>query len=306
MSGPRILVVGAGATGGYFGGRLAQAGRDVTFLVRPARAEALASGLRITSPDRQDVVDVRTVTADALDGPYDVVLLGVKARGLAAAIADLTPAVGPDTVIIPMLNGMRHMPALQERFGDHRVWGGVCMIHATMADSGEIVQLTGLHRLLYGPLDGAGDPRAGAVHEALSGAGFVSELTSTAVPDMWEKWVFLASLGAVTTLMRATVGDINAAPGGPAFTAGLAAEVVAVATAAGHAPRPAAIAFLRSGVESTEPTTSSMYRDMMAGHPVEADEIIGDLVAYADKNGVPVPLLGAAYTNLAIYAARTT
>ena len=301
----RTLFVGAGAAGGYFGGRLAQVGRDVTFLVRPARAAALAErGLRIKDPDGETAIGVRTVTAGAIDGQYDVIVVAVKSYALEQAIADLTPAVGPDTVIVPVLNGMRHLDALRAAFGDHRVWGGVCMIHATLDDAGDVVQLTDLARLAYGPLQGGADARA--VEEALSGAGFDSEFATTIVRDMWEKWVFLASLGAATTLMRATVGDINAAPGGPAFGEGIAAEVVAIATAAGHPPREGAVAFLQAGIATTAPMTSSMYRDMVRGLPVEADEIVGDLVAYADKNGVAAPLLSAAYTNLAIYAARRT
>jgi 2-dehydropantoate 2-reductase len=301
----RTLFVGAGATGGYFGGRLVQAGRDVTFLVRPARAAALAErGLRIKSPGGESVIDVRTVTADAIDGNYDLVVLAVKSYTLEGAIADVTPAIGPDTVIVPLLNGMRHMDRLRAAFGDHRVWGGLAMIFATLDDAGDVVQLAALERIAYGPLDGGPDPRADSVAEALSGAEFDSDLSATIVPDMWEKWVLLASLGAATTLMRATVGDINAAPGGPAFAEGIVGEAVALATAASHAPRDGAVALLRASISSTAPLASSMYRDMVRGLPVEADEIVGDLVAYGDKNGVTAPLMSAAYTNLAIYAAR--
>jgi 2-dehydropantoate 2-reductase len=300
----RTLFAGAGATGGYFGGRLAQAGRDVTFLVRPARAAALADGLRISAPAGTDTIAVRTVTADTIDGPYDVVVVAVKSYALAQVIVDLGPAVGPDTVIIPLLNGMRHMDALRAAFGDHRIWGGVCMIHATLDDDGHVHQLTGLSRIAYGPLDGGSDARAEGVHEALSGGGFDSELTATVLPDMWEKWVFLSSLGAATTLMRATVGDINAAPGGTAFGEEIAREAVAIATDSGHPPREGAVALLRAGLATTAPMTSSMYRDMIRHLPVEADEIVGDFVAYAEKNGTAAPLLAAAYTNLSIYAAR--
>ena len=156
----RTLFVGAGATGGYFGGRLTEAGRDVTFLVRPARAAVLAErGLRIQSPAGESVIGVRTVTAASLEGPYDLIVLAVKSYGLAAAIADLLPAVGPETVIVPLLNGMRHIDALAGTFGTARVYGGVCMIAATLTDEGDIAQLTGLHRLEYGPLDGGPDPR---------------------------------------------------------------------------------------------------------------------------------------------------
>ena len=302
----RTLIVGAGATGGYFGGRLAEAGRDVTFLVRPARAAVLAErGLRITSPAGQSVIDVRTVTASSLAAPYDLIVLAVKSYGLAAAIADLRPAVGPHTVIVPLLNGMRHIDALVQAFGPGHVYGGVCMIAGTLTADGDIVQLTGLHRLAYGPLDGAPDRRLTAVTEALSGAGFDSEATATITQQMWEKWLFLASLGVVTTLMRSPVGAVLAAPGGPAFTDRVIAEATAIVTAAGHPPREQALTSLRASITNsrTVPTTSSMYRDMQAGLPVEADAIVGDLVAHAERLGVDAPLYAAAYTNLAVYAA---
>jgi 2-dehydropantoate 2-reductase len=302
----RILVVGAGATGGYFGGRLAEAGRDVTFLVRPARAAALAErGLRIHSPAGESVIPVRTVTADSIDGPYDVVLLAVKSYGLASALADLGPAVGAETVIVPLLNGMRHIEALTSAFGPDRCYGGVCMIAGTLTDEGDVVQLTGLHRLAYGPLDGLEDPRLPAITDALSGAGFESEGTTTITQQMWEKWLFLASLGVVTTLMRSPVGEILAAPGGPAFTDRVVSEAIAIVTAAGHPPREQALTFLRGSITNSRKvaTTSSMYRDMQAGLPVEADAIVGDLVAYAERLGVDAPLYAAAYTNLSVYAA---
>ncbi|SNY60407.1 ketopantoate reductase family protein [Paractinoplanes atraurantiacus] len=298
----RILFVGAGATGGYFGGRLAAAGRDVTFLVRPPRAASLSErGLKIIGPDDTIAVRPRTVTAGQIDGPYDIVVIAVKSYGLEQAMIDLAPAVGPETVVIPLLNGMRHVDELVGAFGPTRAWGGVCMIHASLNADGDVVQMTGLHKLSFGSLDGTERPD---VEAALSGTEFDAFASPTIVQDMWEKWVFLASLGAATTLMRATVGDINRAPGGNAFGARIAAEAMAIATAAGHTPRPAAVAVLQNGLSTDQPMTSSMYRDMMAGLPVEADAILGDFVAEADKHGVPVPALSAAYTNLAIYSAQ--
>jgi 2-dehydropantoate 2-reductase len=299
------LVVGAGATGGYFGGELAAAGRDVTFLVRPARAATLAErGLRIRTPEGEHVVEPRLITADAIDGEYDVIVLAVKAYALESAMADLAPAVGPGTVIVPLLNGMRHVDTLVERFGAEQVYGGVCMIAGTLTPEGDIVRMTGMHRLGYGPLDGA-DDRLDAVTEALSGAEFDSQPSGRIRADMWEKWVFLASLGAATTLMRGTVADILAAPGGPLFTEQLVDEALAIAGAAGYPPSEGAVAFLRAGISTPDvPTTSSMYRDLVAGLPVEAEEIVGDLVAYADRAGVAAPLFAAAYTSLAIYSAH--
>ncbi len=300
----RTLFVGAGATGGYFGGRLVQAGKDVTFLVRPGRAGTLARrGLHIKSPDGEVVVPARTVTAEQVDGAYDLVVLAVKSYALEQAMLDLAPAMGPRTVIVPLLNGMRHLDQLIGAFGPERVWGGTFVIMSTLDDEGDVVVMTGLHRLGFGPLDSADDDRLSDVTYALEGDEFDANPSRTIVEDMWEKWVLLASLGAITTLMRSTVGDVNRAPGGASFAQAVAAEAIAIATAAGHPPRPGAIETFESMVASTAPTTSSMYRDMVAGQPVEADAILGDFVAEAAQHGVSAPLLSAAYTNLSVYSA---
>jgi 2-dehydropantoate 2-reductase len=298
MADSRTLFVGAGATGGYFGGRLAQAGKDVTFLVRPRRAAILAErGLRIHAPDGgTDVITPRTVTTGAIDGPYDLVVLGVKAFALDSAIADLAPAVGPETVVVPLLNGMRHLDALREAFGE-RAYGGVCIVMTTLDGDGDIVQLSGVQHLGFGPVSGVPAER---VTEALSGGGFPAEASATILHDMWEKWVLLASLGAVNCLMRGTVGEVNAAPGGTAFALGIAGEAVAIATAAGYPPRTEDR--LRATVTGKgASSTSSMYRDLVQGLPIEADQIIGDLVARAAALGVPAPLLAATFTNLRVY-----
>jgi 2-dehydropantoate 2-reductase len=230
-------------------------------------------------------------------------VLGVKSYGLEQAIADLEPALGPATVIVPLLNGMRHIDALVAAFGAERVYGGVCMIASKLTDDGDVVQLTGMHSLTYGPLDGGDDPRLAAVTEALSGAGFGSSATTEIVRRMWEKWLFLSGLGVATTLMRASVGEITAAPGGAEFTGRVVDEVTAIITAAGYPPAEAAVERLRSTLAAQEAqTTSSLFRDMVAGNPVEADAIVGDLVAHAERLGVPAPLYAAAYTNLCIYA----
>src|SRR2546423_4170494 len=138
----RILIVGAGAVGGYFGGRLAQAGRDVTFLVRPSRAKQLsANGLRIVSPHGDAVLGPKLVCAEKIDKPYDLVFLSVKAYALEAAMNDFAAAVGPETMIFPVLNGRRHIDILTKRFGEHAAIGGVCLVAAESHDQGRIVQL---------------------------------------------------------------------------------------------------------------------------------------------------------------------
>ena len=158
----RVLVVGAGALGGYFGGRLAEAGRDVTFLVRPRRAEQIARhGLRIESPHGNADLRPRTVLAGAWTGNIDLVLLAVKAYSLDAAMDDLAPAVGPGRDHPPVLNGMRHLDALASRFGQERVLGGVAQIPATLGPEGRSVTSSEIHNLAFGELHG-GDVRTGA------------------------------------------------------------------------------------------------------------------------------------------------
>lgn len=302
----RLLIVGAGATGGYFGGRLAEAGRDVTFLVRPGRAAALrAGGLRIESPHGDAVVRPEVVTAAELAGPYDAVVLAVKSYALEAALADLGPAVGPGTVIVPLLNGMRHLDAVAEHFGPDPVLGGVCVVAATLRGDGRVVQLSGMQSLSYGELDGRPSSRLDALDTALQGAGFEARASAVIVQEMWEKWVFLASLGATTCLLGGTIGDVVAAPGGKEIVTRILAECAAVAAAAGFPPRQAALAYA-TGV-MTEPgsaTASSMFRDRQEGNRVEADHILGDLLRRAGQAGVDAPLLGAAYASLSIYEHR--
>src|ERR1700742_1447824 len=203
----RILVVGAGAIGGYFGGRLLQAGEDVTFLVRPRRAAELASaGLVIKSP----IGDVTlknppTVQADALKEKFDVVLLSCKAYDLEGAINSFAPAVGPQTSIIPMLNGMLHLDVLDKKFGREHVLGGLCAIAVTLNEQREVVQLAPMQSLNFGERDGRKSDRVRAIADVMASGNFGAVASEHVVQEMWEKWVFLASLAASTSLMRAPV-----------------------------------------------------------------------------------------------------
>ena len=302
----RILIVGAGSTGGYFGARLMQAGRDVTFLVRPARAQALrASGLQVLSPRGDFRVTPRLVLAGEIDKPFDIVLVTVKAFGLPAAIEDFAAAVGPQTLILPVLNGMKHVDDLQARFGAERVVGGVCRVSTTLDAEGRIVHLAPLHELVYGELDGSRSARIEALHAFLSDAGFDAQLSTHIAQDLWNKWILLATLGGVCALARGSVGEIAATDGGPEFVRAFLAEAAAVAGAAGFAPSPQAIEFTL-GVLTTagSPLTSSMYRDLVAGERVEADQILGDLRARARRAGVATPLISAAFIQLDVYQRR--
>jgi 2-dehydropantoate 2-reductase len=302
----RLLVVGAGATGGYFGGRLAQAGRDVTFLVRPARAAQLrASGLEIVSPHGDVMLAPKLVTADQLSEPFDAILLTVKAYALDAALEDMAPAVGPGTMILPTLNGMKHVDVMTNRFGAGAVAGCVCKIAATVDDAGRIVQLARFHDLAYGEMNGASSERIGQLDRIMQGAYFDARLTPAIARAMWEKWIRIAALGGTTCLMRGTVGDILAAQGGLEFVQGFIDEVVAVVSAVGETPSEAEVASIRAMLmEKGSPLTSSMYRDLQKGVVIEADQIIGDLLARARQAGLTAPLLAAAYTSLSAYQNR--
>ncbi len=302
----RMLVVGAGSTGGYFGGRLAESGRDVTFLVRPARAERLrANGLQIVSPHGDVTLKPQLVTAGHIDGPFDAVLLTVKAFALDAALDDMAPAVGPDTMVLPVLNGMKHVDAIAARFGPHALAGCVAKIATIVDDGGRIVQLNRLQDMAYGEMDGAATPRIRTLDAFMTGAGFDAHLSATIARDMWEKWTLLATIGGVTCLMRGHLGEIASAPGGADFALAFLAEVAAVVKAVGEAPSEPFLAATKALLTDKSSTqTSSMYRDVQKGSAIEVDQIIGDLIARGRHAGVATPLLELAYTHLFIYQSR--
>jgi 2-dehydropantoate 2-reductase len=302
----RTLVVGAGATGGYFGGRLLEAGRDVTFLVRPARAEQLRrTGLVLRSRFGDARLTAPTLLAADLRDPFDLVILAVKAYGLDAAIIPLGPAVGPGTMVLPLLNGLRHLDALDRRFGPGRVLGGLCAIAATLGPDGEVVHLNDKHLLVFGERAGGRSPRTDAVAELTAPANMVSKASEAVLHGMWEKWVMLAALAGITCLMRAAVGDVAAAPGGRDLILQLLGETATVAAAHGFEPRPSFLDQARAMLlEPGSGFTASMLRDVERGGPTEGDHVLGDLVARADARGVPVPLLRAAYCHVRAYEER--
>ncbi|KQR99563.1 hypothetical protein ASG12_01780 [Williamsia sp. Leaf354] len=302
----RTLVVGAGAVGGFFGALLLDAGRDVTFLVRPARAEVLAAdGLVVRDGETTTVTRAPTVTADRLaDTSWDLVLVTVKEQALDAAIADIAPAVTGDTVVLPLLNGMRHLDRLRDAFGE-AVLGGVAVVASQLRPDGSI-DLLGPDRFMrYGELAGGRSARIETVDATLSGAGFDTVCSADIVTDMWDKWIFLASAAALTTLLQATVGDITATDHGPSVAHAMIDECASVAAASGVTVRPQIIDGARARlIAEGSPFTASLYRDMVAGRDVESDSVITDLVRRADRLAVSVPLLTAASVNLSLYRSR--
>ena len=302
----RVLVVGAGATGGYFGARLAEVGRDVTFLVRPARAKTLAAGLQILSPCGDYRIEhPRTVTADTLAGPFDLVLLSCKAYDLDTAIEDVAPAVGPDTAVLPILNGLRHLDALDAAFGMDRVLGGTCAIVATLTNDGAIRHMSELHTLTYGERDGSRTPRVAAIEALMQGVRFQARASDKILLEMWEKWVFLATLAGSTTLMRGAIGDIVGTESGRTFIEGLLEECRSIAQGSGFAPRAKVLDGGRALLTSEGSTmTASMLRDIENGARIEADHIVGDLIARARGTNASSTLLDRVFTHLQTYQRR--
>jgi 2-dehydropantoate 2-reductase len=303
----RILMVGAGATGGYFGGRLLESGQDVTFLVRKARAEMLAkNGLIIRSP-MGDVTlpSPPTVQAGALDRPFDVIVVSCKAYHLPQVIEDMAPAVGPQTVIVPLLNGMQHLDRLDARFGAEHVLGGQCVIAATLDADGTVRHLNQSHSLTFGERDGTRSERVELIAQAMASARFEPRLSTTILQDMWDKWVFLASLAGITCLMRAPVGDIVAAPGGTQAVLALLDDCRRVADAYGHAPQETVLQRARSVLSEQGSTLSaSMMRDLEQGGPIEADHVVGDLLARGESKGLDLVMLRLAFVHLKAYEAK--
>jgi len=305
----RILIVGAGAIGGYFGGRLLEAGRDVTFLVRPGRAEELdRNGLIVRSPLGNILYPSPPhVMTPMLDQVYDLILLSCKAYDLPAAMESFSKAVGPQTLILPLLNGMAHLDQLAARFQPENVLGGQCLISLDRDASGAILHLNDTNQLSFGELSGASTPRILKVAEALADAGFDANLSQQIVQEMWEKWCFIATGAGVTGSMRASIGDVIASDG-EAFVLKLLAECASVAEHAGYP--------IRSDVRQRFQTmlttkgskmTASMLRDIERGAPIEVEHVIGDMIARrssVDKHAQALTALDFVYLHLKAYEAR--
>jgi 2-dehydropantoate 2-reductase len=305
----RILVVGAGATGGFFGGRLAQIGRDVTFLVRSARAENLRrNGLQIVSPLGDASIPPQLITADELRAkpqPFDLIILATKAYSLEAAIEDLAPAVGPETTILPILNGMRQLDLLDARFGAGRVIGGTCRINSDIDNEGRVLQLSRLGDITFGERNQQPTERIARINEQLTGALFDVILSPDILAAMWHKWYILASLNTICVLPQGAAGEVVAVPNGLAFANAAIDECIAIASANGYAPPPTLIDWDRKRMTlAGSDLTSSMYRDMKKNAPVEADHIVGDLLARGEALNVSTPLLRATYVQLKVYEAH--
>ena len=297
----RLLILGAGGVGGYFGARLAAAGVDVTFLVRPGRAAQLARDrLVVLSPLGDLRLQVATLT-QAQPG-FAAVVLACKAYDLDSAIEAVAPAVTADTLVLPLLNGMRHLNSLDARFGAERVLGGLCQIGVTLTGKGEVQHLNTVQQFALGARRPIQLEACERLHTTLARGGFNPVLSTDIVQRMWEKFVLLAAYAGMTCLMRAPVGAIVAADAGAALMHEILAECAAVATASGHVPDPAFITeTLGVLTERGSPGTASMLRDIQRGARTEHEHILGDLLRRAHEAQIAAPLLRVANAHLQAY-----
>src|SRR5438552_16291267 len=302
----RFLVLGAGAVGGYFGGRLAEAERDVTFLVRGPRATALAEdGLKVESPLGDFRVPVTVATADRVGGPYDVVLLTAKHYDLDTAIEAVRPGMGRDSAVLPLLNGLVHLDRLAAAFGADRVLGGVAYVGASLLPDGSIRHHNRLSGIAFGERGGGVSERSRAIETEFSNTPVSAPASDNILLEMWEKFVMIGAMAGMNCLMRGTVGEIVATEDGSALMSAALGECEAVAAAAGFAPRSQS----RERVEKmlTEPgsvNSASMRHDLEAGRRTEADAIIRALVRRAAGFGIQTPLLRAAWCHLQVHENR--
>jgi 2-dehydropantoate 2-reductase len=301
----RVLIVGAGAVGGFLAARLADGGDDVTVLVRPARVDGLRrDGLRVREGSTTGTYRPRALMAPELKPEFDLVVLAVKSDAIDGAIDDAAPAVGPSTAVLPFLNGMRHVEPLVSRFGS-AVLGGVLRVATELDDDGTIRVIAPLFEVEVGELASPPDQRVEDVAARFRAAG--AQLTTPAdiVGAMWTKWVGIASVGAATSLMRASVGEIVAVPGGAEFSRSILDEAATTAAAAGHRVSSAAFTAAQQLLTTQgSAVTSSLSRDLMAGHRTEVEPVLGDLVASADASATPTPLLALATLALRIHNRR--
>jgi 2-dehydropantoate 2-reductase len=303
----RVLVVGAGAVGGYIGGRLLQAGRDVTFLVRPGRAEQIRKdgfAVRVAA-ERADELTVRAIVSEQIEAPYDLVLVTCKAYDLESAMDGFAPAVGPETAILPLLNGLRHLDLLSERFGASRLLGGQCVITATLDERGHAVLLGPTATLTFGELNSTLSRRTEAIATTMQDAGFVVQVSNAVLLEMWEKWVLLATFAGMTCLMRGAIGDIVAA-GAAGLTEALLEECRHIAASEDQRIRPEVLQRIRTLLTQANSTImASMLRDLERGTKTEADHVLGDLLDRQPELAVNSPsLLRIAYLHLKTYEAR--
>ena len=299
-----VLIVGAGATGGFLGAQLADAGRDVTFLVHPGARARLAAGLRIRRGADVVAIPVNAVTAADVDATYDVVVVAVRADAVQSAIRDVGAAVSDVTRIVPLMNGMRHLSLLTAAFGQDRVLGGATRLATSLLPDGTIDVLTPGIQMEIGQLDGAGSAALDGVVAELSVPNIAVTVRRDVIAAMWEKFAFIASTAVLTCLVDAEIGTVVRADGGITLARDVLEEVASVAAADGSP----LVERARAGLDAilTDPSSAfgpSMFRDMAAGRPIEIT-VLSDLADRARAHRIPTPLLDASLVVIDVHNRR--
>ena len=302
----KIAMMGSGGVGGFFGGRLAKAGCDVTFIARGAHLAALREqGLMLENEPQGNihVPQVKATDDPAQVGPVDLVILSVKLWDTEAAAKQVAPMVGPDTAVLSLQNGVIKDEIMRRVFGDKAVMGGVCYVATHIAKPGTIHQTGTMQRIVVGEYDGSVSNRVKDLHEALVQSGVTAELSTDVRRSIWEKYVFLVGLSATTTSMRRTLGPVRSHPQTRAFLQDLMAEVVAVGRAHGVALTDE-FAGSRMAFADSLPAdmTSSMHHDLEKGNRLEVDWLSGGVVKLGREKGVPTPCNRAVCDILALHS----
>jgi 2-dehydropantoate 2-reductase len=307
MKNPKILILGAGGIGGYFGGRLAESGADVTFLVREGRQKVLVSkGLRIESQFGDAAFPVKTVLAGDLAPVYDAIIMTCKAYDLDDAVATIAPGLAQDGYVLPLLNGIAHIDALNATFGRHRVFGGAAKIQVTLTEDGVVRQLNDWRTLTFGEQSGEMSSRVEILKTLFASAKGVEILAvSDIMQRMWEKIVHLATAATMTCLMRANVGEIVRTPEGGAIFLEQLANSAAIAAANGHMP---SVTFMETYhatfSQADSQYTTSMLRDVERKGRTEVDHIIGFMLKKAREANLECGTLLLAYTHIKAFEQR--
>ncbi|WP_017381115.1 ketopantoate reductase family protein [Paenisporosarcina sp. TG-14] len=299
----KILVVGAGAIGGYFGGRLLEKGEDVTFLVRENRKKQLEdTGLKIESVNGNIELSPRLLLAGETEEKFDVIMISTKSYQLTAAIDDIRLHLRDDGIILPLLNGISHMDELVEAFGEDMVIGGLCFIESTLNEFGTIVQTSPIHQLVYGERTGERSPRIERLKYVFEDSKAEFVLSDDINQDMWHKYLFITTMSGITSLMESSIGPIRKLESGQRIISALLNEIVLIMKKI-NAPIKDDIADIQlkrmNGLN--EGMKSSMQRDMEKSLPIEVEHLQGYLLEIAKNHNLAVPILETIYTKLTLY-----
>jgi len=296
----RIVVVGAGGVGGYFGARLAQAGADVTLVARGAHLDAIrARGLRVRSAVEGDYT-VAVTAVDKVAGlpAADAVLLCVKSFDTEAAVEQVRPVVGPETPVLSLQNGVDNEERIDAVLGAGHALGGVAYIFATIEAPGVIAH-TFAGRVVLGEMDGRPTPRAERLRDAFGGAGIPATLSEDIRRVLWEKYLMIAAQAGMTAITRCPIGVIREAPQPWRMYRLIVEELAALARASGVALAPDAVATTLANAEKlASHLFSSLHHDLVQGKRLELEALHGHAVRLGDRLGVPTPTVFAVYAAL--------